>query len=49
MVQRGAVALGCNSLCSLQGNPFTPFLQLWGLVFSLNPSECLFVFVSRDY
>lgn len=49
VVQRGAVALGCNSLSSLQRNPFTPFLQLWGLVSSLNPSECLFVFVSCDY
>lgn len=43
------MALGCNSLYSLQRNPFTPFLQLWGLVSSVNPSECLFEFVSGDY
>lgn len=43
------MALGCNSLYSPQRNPFTPFLQLWGLVSSVNPSECLFEFVSGDY
>lgn len=40
------MALGCNSLHSLQRNLFTPFLQLWSLVSSLNPSGCLFVCVS---
>lgn len=40
------MALGCNSLHSLQRNLFTPFPQLWILVSSLNPSGCLFVCVS---
>lgn len=41
------MALGCNSLHrGIQRNLFTPFLQLWSLVSSLNPSGCLFVCVS---
>lgn len=43
VVQRGAAAL-----YSLQRNPFTPFLQLGGLVSSLYPFECLFVFAFDD-
>lgn len=46
VVQRGAVALGCNSLYSLQRNPFTPSCN-YGALFPLliHPNVCLYLFL----